>query len=110
MWALIPSFELVLLEQIAIRGRKCLDNPETPQRVGVCVRSLRAMTQLHWTDTLDSEIVFDKVLKEDPSGSYSKMDFDSRGLYRERVVKIAERSDATEMEVAQGALALARAR
>ena len=107
LWALIPSLELVLLEQIAIRGRKCLDNPETPQTVGVCVRSLRTMTQLHWKDALDSQIIFDKVLEEDPSGFYSKMDFDSRALYRERVVKIAERSDATEMEVAQTALALA---
>ena len=108
LWALIPSLELVLLEQVAIRGRECLENPETPQRVGVCVRSLRAMTQLHWKDALDSQIIFDQVLAEDPSGFYSKMDFDSRSLYRERVVKIAERSDATEMEVAQNALTLAR--
>src|SRR5205807_4296817 len=108
LWALIPSLELVLLEQIGIRGRKCLDNPEQPQKVGVCVRSMREMSQLHWKDVLESQIAFDKVLKEDPAGAYSLMDHDSRSLYRERVVNIAEKSDSTEMEVAQAALALAR--
>ncbi|HZR64379.1 MAG TPA: glucoamylase family protein [Terriglobales bacterium] len=108
LWALIPSLELVLLEQIAARGSKCLENPDQQHKVGVCVRSMREMSQLHWKDTLDSQIVFDKVLREDPAGSYPLMDFDSRSLYRERVVKIAERSDSTEMEVAQAALALAR--
>lgn len=108
LWSLIPSLELVLLEQIAARGRKALDNPDTPQKVGVCVRSLREINQLHWKDVLDSQIVFDKVLREDPAGAYAQMDFDSRDLYRDRVVKIAERSDATEMEVAQAALALAK--
>ena len=108
LWALIPSLELLLLEQIAARGRKSLENPELPQKVGVCVRSLREISQLHWKDTLDVQVAFDKVLRDDPSGAYSRMDFDSRDLYRARVVKIAENSDSTEMEVAQAALALAR--
>ena len=108
LWTLIPSLELILLEQIAVRGRKCLEDPDQPQKVGICVRSLREMSQLHWKDALDSQIVFDKVLCEDPAGSYQLMDFESRSLYRERVVRIAERSDSTEMEVAQAALALAR--
>jgi cyclic beta-1,2-glucan synthetase len=108
LWALIPSLELVLLEQIAARGGKSLDNPETPQRVGVCIRSLREISQLHWNDALEPQIAFDKVLREDPAGAYSRMDLDSRAVYRDRVVKIAERSDSTEMEVAKAALGLAR--
>jgi cyclic beta-1,2-glucan synthetase len=108
LWALIPSLELVLLEQIAARGRKALASPDAPHKVGVCVRSLREMSQLHWKDALESQIAFDKILRDDPSGFYSQMDFDGRALYRERVVKIAERSDSTEIEVAQVALNLAR--
>ena len=108
LWALIPSLELVLMEQVAARGRKVLENPEVPQRVGVCVRSLRDISQLHWKEVLDSQIAFDTVLREDPAGAYSRMDFKSRDLYRDQVVKIAENSDSTEMEVAQAALTLAR--
>ena len=108
LWALIPSLELVLLEQTAARGKKALENPEAPHKVGVCVRSLRDISQLHWKDALDAQIGFDKVLHQDPAGAYSRMDFDSRDLYRARLVKIAENSDSTEMEVAQAALTLAR--
>ncbi len=108
LWALIPALELVLLEQIAVRGRKALDNPEVQQGVGICVRSLREISQLHWKDVLESQIAFDKVLREDPAAAYPRMDSDSRNLYRDKVVKIAERSDYTEIEVARKALALAR--
>ena len=45
---------------------------------------------MHWEEALDSQIAFDKVLREDPAGAYSRMDFDSRDMYRARLVKIAE--------------------
>jgi cyclic beta-1,2-glucan synthetase len=108
LWALLPAMELVLLEQVAARGRRALDTPEAAQDVGSCIRALREINQLHWKEILEPYIAFDKVLREDPVGVYSRMDFDSRNFYRERLVKIAERSDSTEMEVAQQALALAR--
>ena len=108
LWALIPSLELVLLEQVAARGQRALQNPDMPQKVGVCVRSLRDISQLHWKDVLDPQVAFEKMLRADPAGAYSRMDFDSRDLYRSRLVKIAENSDSTEMEVAQAALSLAR--
>src|SRR5438874_801421 len=107
LWALLPAMELVLLEQVAIRSRKFLDTTE-PVTVGICIRSLREINQLHWKEVLEPHIAFDEVLRQDPAGAYSRMDFESRNLYREKVVKIAERSDFTEMEVAHEAIALAR--
>jgi cyclic beta-1,2-glucan synthetase len=107
LWALLPAMELVLLEQVAIRARKFLDTTE-PVTVGICIRSLREINQLHWKEVLEPQIAFDEVLRQDPAGAYSRMDFESRNLYREKVVKIAERSDFTEMEVAHEAIALAR--
>ena len=107
LWALIPAMELVLLEQVAIRARKFLDK-STPAEVGICVRSLREINQLQWREVLEPQIAFDHLLRQDPAGAYANMEFESRNFYRERVVKLAERSDATEMEVAFEALALAR--
>jgi cyclic beta-1,2-glucan synthetase len=107
LWALLPAMELVLLEQVAIRARKFLETAEVVS-VGICIRSLREINQLHWKEVLEPQIAFDQVLRQDPAGAYSRMDFESRNLYREKVVKIAERSDFTEMEVAYEALALAR--
>ena len=107
LWTLLPSMELVLLEQVAIRTRKFLETSE-PVSTGICVRSLREINQLHWKEVLEQQITFDQVLRQDPAGAYPKMDFDSRNFYREKLVKIAERSDFTEMEVAFEALTLAK--
>lgn len=107
LWTLLPSMELVLLEQVAVRARKFLDTSE-PVSLGQCVKSLREINQLHWKEVLEPQICFDQVLRQDPAGAYPRMDFDSRNFYRERLVKIAEQSDFTEMEVAYEALNLAR--
>src|SRR5262249_12206673 len=107
LWALLPAMGLVLLEQIAIRTRKHL-NDGGPVAVGICVRSLREINHSHWKEVLESQIGFDHVLRQDPAGAYPRMDFESRTLYREKEVKIADHSDATEMEVAFEAVALAR--
>ncbi len=108
LWALIPAMELALLEQVAARGRQLLESPEAPQAIGIRVRSLREINQSHWTDVLEPQIAFDKTLRDDPAGAYSHMDVESRNLYREKLVKTAERSDFTEIEVAHEALTLAR--
>jgi len=107
LWVVLPAMELVLLEQVAIRAQKVFDNSE-PAAVGVCVRSLREINQVHWKESLEPHIAFDRVLREDPMGAYPRMDFDSRNFYREKLVKIAERTDLTEVEVAHEALTLAR--
>ena len=107
LWVLIPAMELVLLEQVAVRGRKFLDS-SAPSGVGICVRSLREINELQWKDVLEPHIAFDHILRQDPAGAYAEMEFESRNLYRETVVKLAERSDSTEMEVAFEAVALAR--
>jgi cyclic beta-1,2-glucan synthetase len=53
-------------------------------------------------------ILFDHILRKDPAGAYARMDFDSRDLYRNELVEIAEHSDFTELEVAGEVLTLAR--
>ncbi|MBV9182251.1 MAG: glycosyl transferase [Acidobacteria bacterium] len=108
LWALLPAMELVLLEQVAIRARKFFEQSEAAS-IGVCVRSLREINQVHWKEVLEPQIAFERVLREDPAGAYANMDFESRNFYRERLVKIAERTDLTEIEVAFEALTLARA-
>jgi len=108
LWALVPVLKLVLLEQIAVRGSQLIANPAGTYGVGVCVRSLRDVSQTSWKDVLEPLILPDHILREDPAGAYARMDLDSRDLYRNKLVDIAERSDFTEMQVAKEALALAR--
>ena len=108
LWALVPVLKLVLLEQIAVRGAQLIKNPSGTYGLGVCVRSLRDVSQASWKDLLEPLIVFDGVLRKDPAGAYPRMDFDSRDLYRNELMEIAEHSDFTEMEVAAEVLALSQ--
>jgi len=106
--ALVPALKLVLLEETVARAAKVLEDQNGSYNVGLCITSLRAATQASWKDVLEPLILFDRILRQDPVGAYSRMDFESRELYRKRVVKIAPHSDCSEMEVAKEALALAR--
>ena len=108
LWSLVPAMELALLEQIVARTRNVFDEMQPSQSIGVCVRSLIELNQLQWKEVLEAQIVFDRTLRQDPAGAYSRMDFESRNFYREKLVRIAERSDFTEMEVAAQAVELAR--
>jgi cyclic beta-1,2-glucan synthetase len=108
LWALVSSMKLALLQEIAIRASRVLANGNASHGVGTCIRSLRDVGDSSWKDVIEPLIAFDSVLREDPAGAYSRMDFESRELYRKQIVAIAERSDCTEMAVAQEALSLAR--
>src|SRR5271155_3382128 len=108
LWMLIPALKLVLLEQIAERGRRLLQDPVRSYGVQELVRSLREIKQTSWKVVIEPLIRFDRVLREDPAGAYSRMDYESRELYRQKIVKLADHSDCSEMEVASAALTLAR--
>jgi cyclic beta-1,2-glucan synthetase len=107
--AAVCAMKLVLLERIAVRCRCLLRDPAGPSNgLGVCVRSLRDITQTSWKDVREPLILFDAILRRDPAGVYAAMDFESRSLYREKLSKIARRSDLAEMDVARQALELAQ--
>jgi cyclic beta-1,2-glucan synthetase len=109
LWAVAPVLKLVLLDQIATRSSRVISDRSGSYGAGACVRSLRDIGQTSWKDVLEPLILLDRVLREDPAGAYARMDFDSRDLYRTQILKLAKRSDVTEMEVATQAVALARA-
>ena len=108
LWALVPALKLVLAEEIAARGSKVMTDPQGSYGIGVCVNSLREISQAGWKDILEPFILFDKVLREDPVGAYPQMDFESRDFFRTELAKIGEHSDLTEMEIAATAVTLAR--
>ena len=108
--ALVPSLKLVLLEQIATRGSALIKDPTNKphKRVTTCIRSLESVMQASWADVLEQLVPFDGILRQDPAVAYSALDVETRNVYRERVARIAQRSDRTESAVAQEALTLAR--
>ncbi len=109
LWGLVPGLKLALLEEIAVRARAALKNPiGESQSLGICISSLRDVTQSPWKELLEPLIPFDKILRTDPAGAYGEMEFESRNLYRDELAQIASCSDCGETEVAQAAVALAQ--
>ncbi len=107
LWMLIPVMKLVLLEQIAERGRRSLEYPLQVHDVQTTIHSLQEIKQTAWKGVIEPLILFDQVLRDDPAGAYALMDYDSRELYRKSLVNIADRSDCSEIKVASEVLALA---
>ncbi len=108
LWLVPPALQLVLLEEIAARGEKLISQVADAQEMGVLITSLREVNEAPWKELLEPLIAFDHVLAADPAKAYAKMDYASRELYRNTVAEYAERSDCSELEIAQLALQLAR--
>lgn len=107
--AMVAALRLVLLEQIAARGGNIVrDLGNDSSQITLWIQTYSHVARTSWKEELESLISFDKILREDPSGTYATMDLESRNIYRERVAKIARGSDHTETEVAEIALTLAR--
>jgi len=107
LWALVPALKLKLLEEIDQRAEKLLANHDALLGAGICVRSLRELSETSWKDGLEPLIFFDQILRKDQAGAYATMEFESRDLYRNRIVKLSDRADCSEAEIATEALKLA---
>ena len=89
VWALVPCFKLLLLEQVAARAEQLYRDPHGTYGVADCIRSLHHVGQTSWKDVLEPRILVDRVLRDDPAGVYTAMDFDSRDRYWNAVGAIA---------------------
>ncbi len=72
------------------------------------LHSLRRLNQFEWPEVLEPLVPFTAVLLADPAGAFGRMEEETRDAYRLRVAELARYADASELEVAQKALALAR--
>ena len=105
---LVPALKLVLLERVASDAESILKGEVANNYLEASIRSLWGVKQAPWKELLEPLVLFDRVLREDPAGAYSQMDFQSRDMYRDQVVRFAKHSDCSELEVAQRAIRMAR--
>jgi cyclic beta-1,2-glucan synthetase len=107
LWMLVPGMKLVLLEQIAEQGSRLIDSGNSTDVQGL-IFSLQEIKQTAWKVVIEPLIVFDQVLRQDPAGAYAGMDYESRELYRRKLVNVADYSDCPEIKVARIVLDLAQ--
>ena len=109
IWNLPVFVGFILTEQILKEAEELLAGAApSGARLASLLSSLRTVTNTEWAGILESLIVFDAFLQRDPTGTYARMEFESRQHYRNRVAFIARHSDCTESQVAEQALELAR--
>ncbi len=75
---------------------------------GNTITSLRFCATIDWTRWVESVSHIDMVLRNDPAGVYSRMDFRSRDRYRGAIEELAIPSGEGQVAVAQRAVDLAR--
>jgi hypothetical protein len=101
LWALKPALQFVLIERIA------LATAAPDGSLAVLITSLRGVGESDWKDLFESISITNAILARDPSGHFSKMDYQSRDQYRNIVTGLAKRTELTERQVAEAAIRLA---
>jgi len=76
--------------------------------VGNIVTSLRLISSISWKDFFEETSLVEKILRQDPSGIYPQMDFDSRDRYRHAVENLSRYTKYNEQEVARRVVKLAQ--
>jgi cyclic beta-1,2-glucan synthetase len=77
--------------------------------IGNVLASMRVLSSLDWSSFFEQVDAVEGVLKDDPAGAYSRMDFETRNRYRQAVQLLSKRSGHKEVFVARWAIELARA-
>ena len=110
LWYVAPFLKFVLLEMLLDEAKALLHSPEsvTESKLSLRLKSLRTVTNTDWVYLIEPLIVLDETLQQDPTQTYTQMNFESRELYRKRIAFVARYSDCSEPEVAEIALRLAK--
>lgn len=76
--------------------------------VGNIIASMQMLSRLDWQNFVESVSLLEPLLRADPAGVYTEMDFSTRDRYRHVIEKLARRAPVSELEVAREALDLAQ--
>lgn len=76
--------------------------------IGNAITGLRLISDLDWSEIFELLSRVEQILRQDPNGIYSLMDFESRDYYRHEVEKLARSYETSEIHVADKAVECAK--
>jgi len=76
--------------------------------IGNALTSLKFISSMDWNEIFETLSHVELILKQDPAGIYSNMDFESRDYYRNAIGKLAELYNVSETLVVLKALECAK--
>lgn len=77
--------------------------------IGNSITGLHFLSDLDWSEIFEALSRVEQILKQDPDGTYARMDFESRDNYRHEVEKLARIYGVSEIYVAEKTVECARA-
>jgi len=76
--------------------------------MGNCITSLRLLSTQDWTNLFESTSFVERILRQDPDGTYPLMDIATRDYYRSKVEEFASAYGVSELHIAKETVALAQ--
>ena len=76
--------------------------------LGNSITSLKTVSTLDWAQIFEILSPVEQILRQDPDGTYPRMDFESRDYYRHEIERIAKSFDTSETFIAKKALECAK--
>ena len=109
IWLIKPMLQLQLLLELwaMVEGLQAVSNPEVRQRLGVLGGSLENLRIVDWKSLFLSVSITERILCEDPSGAYGRMEFQSCAGYREAIQELARFSETSEQDIVRQAITMA---
>lgn len=76
--------------------------------VGNCIKSLKDISRIDFTELLGKMNGTEEILSKDPAGVYEKMEQESKSYYKSIIEKLSKKSKISEIYIAEKALELAK--
>lgn len=94
------------IEKAAIKDQMIEASIETS--IGTTIGSLRIIDAINWKSFFEKTSKVEKLLMDDPSGVYEKMDFSSRDYYRHKIEELSRKFDISEIKLVNKVLELSK--
>jgi cyclic beta-1,2-glucan synthetase len=108
---IIKYFDDRLAEQnINSEGITQLEHKDQAMRqvsMGNSITSVKLISTLEWAEIFEKLSQVELIMRQDPSGIYSRMDFKSRDYYRHEIEKLAKQQKLSEISIAKKLIATA---
>jgi cyclic beta-1,2-glucan synthetase len=76
--------------------------------MGNCIASLKYISSFDWSEIFDTVSFLENILRQDPDGTYLRMDINSRNYYKNQVGTLAKIHRVSELHIAEEAIELAK--
>ncbi len=107
VWAVPSMLRLCILLDLTEALERILKDETSNEDISFFIQNLRLFDEVDWKEFFEKVSLVERILMEDPSGIYSKMDFATRDSYRNVVEDASRCTGIPETEIALKAVELA---